>query len=172
MTASSTSLVRQALVNFISTPPIAGLEKVYRGQPTIALGGDWNLADNAGHGAIGWMHIDEESQQRITLPALGGNKAIRYQMGLVTLYQYVIPTDPSVLVAGDEWVVGLDALVDSIKARLMSDPTFGTGAGGVIFEGGQDPGDLRIARDLPRLDNGKVWSWQVFEMIVTAIVTA
>lgn len=169
----SAATVRSQLQAFLSSPPITGLEKVYRDQPWIALGGDWQLSSNAGWGAIGWLHLDEESETRATLPAVAGQKRVDYRVGLVVLYQYLIPAQLPDGQAEDAWVGPLDALLDAVKARLRSDPKAGTGPGldGVIFQQSQDPQDLKISRDLPRRDHGKVWSWQVVEFTVTEIVT-
>lgn len=174
----STKAVRTAIRDYLVAGSIPGLEKVYLDQPWIALGGDWQLSANADGtqsrtwGAIGWTHIDDEREARATLPAVVGSKAVTYKIGLVTLYQYLIPSDPTSTVDADDWVNPLDDLLEGIKARLRADPTMGTGAGGVVFEAAQDSGDLNIVRDLPRRDFGKVWSWQVVEFTATAIVQA
>lgn len=164
--------VRRAVQAFLTTPGIVGLEKVYLDQPTRTLGGDWQLANNAGWGAVGWTHISDESETRITLPAVTGQKQVKYTVGLALLYQYLIPANPPAGDHEDAWVTYMDTLIDNVKARLRSDPTMGTGPGGVVFQGAQDPDSLKIASDLPRLDHGKVWVWHVLEFDVTEVVTA
>lgn len=170
------STVRAAVASWISGGNIAGLNTVYRAQPWFVDGQKWNLSAQLGSGAVGFVHILEEAERRLTFPAespantsgVVGEKEITYTLGFVVLYQYLIPTDPA---SEDDWVDPLDTLLAAIKARLRSDPTLGTG-GDPIFEAAQDPNDCRTVHDLPRRDSGTVQSWNVVEFHATEIIQA
>lgn len=168
----SAATVRSAIATFLQPPAITGLEAVYLDQPWFVTGGAWQLTQNLGWGAIGWVHLDEESETRVTVPAISGSKDVTYRVGLVVLYQYLIPSQLPAGAQEDVWVTYLDQILDNVKARIRSDPTLGTGQGGAVFQGGQGQRDITIRRDLPRRDQGKVLSWQVVEFTVDEIVQA
>lgn len=177
----SAATVRQQLVDFLSAPPITGVQKWYRDEPTFAAGETWDLRANNGWGAVGWTHITDESEERLTLgaqtptAAAAGQKKITYRVGIVVQFQWLVPSGTT-QDSADAYIDPLDGLIEAIKARLRSDPKAGTGPGlaGVIFEQSQDPGDLHVARDLPKLakGGGKVIAWQLIETTVTEIITA
>ena len=155
---------------------VTGLNQVYRAQPTFADGKNWNLATDLGSGAIGYVHLDAEKETRLTLPYQTGYKQVDYEVGLVVLYQYLIPSNTLVAQNGDEWTDALDVTLDGIKNRLRRDPTLGTsvaqGGTGLIFEAGEAKDDIMIARELPRRSPGKVLSWNVVQFKLTEIVQA
>lgn len=173
----SAATVRQQLLTFLSSPPITGIETWYLDEPWFAAGENWNLASNNGWGAIAWPHITDESEERLTLGAAtpggpaAGQKAVVYKVGIVLLFQYLIPANPA---SADAYSAHLDAVIEDVKDRLRSDPKAGTGPGldGVIFEQSQDPGDLHVARDVPKRTGGKVIAWNVLETTVREVVTA
>lgn len=177
----SAATVRAAFQTFLTTPAIPYFERCYLSEPWFAAGEQWNLKDNGGCGAIGWPHIVDESETRSTLgapsPSLGlpasGQKEITYQVGIILLFQWLIPSTPMV---EDAYIGPLDALIEGVKTRLRSDPKAGTGPGldGVIFQQSQAAGDLHVVRDLPKLakGGGKVIAWQRIDTTATEIVTA
>ena len=172
----SAGTVRAAVASWISGGAIAGLNSVYRAQPWFLDGQKWNLSAQLGSGAVGFVHIVEETERRITFPAEGpantsgavGQKMVTYTIGFVVLFQYLIPTDPA---SEDVWVDPLDTMLEAIKARLRSDPTLGTG-GSPIFQAAQDPNDCHIMHDLPKRDSGLVMSWNVIEFHADEILQA
>jgi hypothetical protein len=173
----SAATVRQAFQTFLTEPAITGLQKVFLDEPWFAAGETWNLQTNLGWGAIGWPAITDESEERITLGAAtpngpaAGQKAVVYKVGIVLLFQYLIPSSPT---SEDAYSTHLDGLIEAVKARLRSDPKAGTqpGLDGVIFEQSQDPGDLHVARDMPKRTGGKVVAWQLIETTAREIITA
>lgn len=172
----SSASVRAAVASWIEGGGIAGLNSVYRAQPWFVDGQKWDLSAQLGSGAVGFVHIVEETERRLTIPAEGpantsgvvGEKMVTYTVGFVVLYQYLIPTNPA---SEDVWTDPLDALLEGVKARLRSDPQLGTG-GSPIFQAAQDPGDCRIMRDLPRRTSGAVMSWNVIEFHADELIQA
>lgn len=169
----SAATVRAQMQAFLADPAIPGMQRWYRDQPYFAAGEQWDLAANNGWGAIGWPTITDETESRITLPALTGQKEITYKVAVVLLFQWLKPSTPH---AEDAYIGPLDDLIEAVKTRLRSDPKAGTGPGlgGVIFQQSQDDGDLTIARDVPRLakGGGKVLAWQYISTTVREITTA
>lgn len=174
----SASTVRQQLKTFIDAGQITGLQPLFLSEPLYIAGGAWNLAQNAGWGAVGWPWISDEREERITLGAqypgavAVGQKKITYKVSVMVLFQYLIPAQ---MTAGeDAWQAPLDSIIEGVKARLRSDPKAGTasGLGDVIQQQSQEPGDLAVMRDMPQRDNGKVVVWQRIDTTVTEIITA
>jgi hypothetical protein len=158
--------VRAALAAYIAPTP--GISQMFKDEPWIVTAEAWETPDGL-PGTVAYVHIDSESETRVTVtgsPSAG--KRVDYAVSIVILYQYVIPDNPD---GKDSWVDGLDDLLDALKARLRADPTMGTGAGGVVWQAGQDDSDLSIARDLPKLNHGKVLSWNAMQLRVTEMLT-
>ncbi len=176
----STSAVRAALHSFFSiacqTNKVPGVNAVYRAQPWYIDGSTWDLGAGSGSGAVAFLHLVSDRETRLSMPAVAGEKQVDYDVALVVLYQFLIPSSSQISDAlpEDAWVGPLDDTIDGFKDLIRSDPTAGTGPNptGVIFQMGQDPGDLRITRELPRRSSGKVLSWNVLEFNVTEVITA
>lgn len=170
MTAAN---VRAQIANWFQPPAVEGLQTCYPAMPYWAGGDKWELAVNDGWGAVAYVHLREESESRIGLGgATGGIKEVTYQVGLVLLFKWLIPTQ---LPAGQDessYVLALDTLIDSVKARIRSDRTFGSGPNGIIWQAGTGENDLKVARDLPRRQSGAVLSWQVIEFEVVEMIAA
>lgn len=167
----SAAAVRRAIQDYLVAANIDGVETVYRAQPWDPIADDgWSLATDLGHGAVVIVHLEQEQESRITVPAIGGNKAVDHTVGLIVLYQYLIPDTLPPGVDSDVWVDPLDAILDGIRAAIQASPTLNAPA--VIFEAGQAAGDLSIQRDLPRRLADKVLSWQLIRLTVTEIITA
>lgn len=165
----SDGAVRVALRDFFQTPVITGLQKVYLDEPWIIQGANWNV--DAGWGAVGFIHLDTSKESRLTLgAAIGGSKRVEHTVGLVIQYQYLIPDTLPDGVDEDAWVGPFDQIIDAVKARIHSDPTLGSPS--IIFQGGQDNDDIRVSRDLPQKDIGKVIVFAVVEFNVTEIIQA
>lgn len=158
--------VRAAIRDFVA--PTAGITRAFKDEPHFVAEGEWYAADGT-PGTVVYVHLDDEEETRLTVtgdPSIG--KQITYSVSIVILYQYVIPSeeaDPA------DWVDGLDTLLAALKARLRSDPTMGTGPGGVIWQAAQEDGALHIARDLPKRDQGVVRSWNVLQFKAIEQVT-
>lgn len=166
----SYATVRQALVAYFAS--IAGIQTMYRDSPWFLDQAQWGLEADKQWGAVAFLHIDRSSESRITLPAGTGSKEIEYVVSLVVQYQYLIPSILGNGLREDDWVVGLDTIIDTVKARLRADQTAGTGLGGVIFQVGENPSDITVDQDLPILDVGRVYSLTRVEFNVTEIITA
>ncbi|MGN6607967.1 MAG: hypothetical protein ACTHMS_13270 [Jatrophihabitans sp.] len=180
----SSATVRAALAAYLEAAQIPGLNKVHPGPPYWADGSEWNLAatPGGGAGAIAALHIIEESERRLTVPAVsinapsfGGAKMVTYKVGLMVFYQWLLPSNQLEPVEESAWTDPLDAIIDGIKARLRADPNCGTGSPTgtpppTIWESAQEPGDLKVQRDLPRRLNGKVLSWNVIEWTVIEMI--
>lgn len=174
----SRTTVRQAVTDFMAQPAIPGLSAWFRSPPWFLDGDAWNLADQLGSGAVGMVHVTDESESRITMPAVQplqpgapiGQKAVRYKIGLVVLYQYLLPSGTLVPVPSDDYISALDATLDGVVERLRSDPNLGQPD--VIFQAGQDQDDIKIHSDLPRRLPAKILAWSVVEFNLTEIVQA
>lgn len=157
--------VRAALRDYIAPTP--GISQMFKDEPWLVTAEAWETEAGL-PGTVAYVHIDEEQESRLTItgsPVAG--KRVDYVVSIVILYQYTIPSDPG---SKDEWVDGLDDLLDALKGRLRSDPTMGTG-GAVIWQAGQGEDDLHILRDLPKLNHGKVLSWNALRLQVTEMLT-
>ncbi|HEY8976308.1 MAG TPA: hypothetical protein VIN75_18985 [Burkholderiaceae bacterium] len=180
----SRATVRAALYAYLQAGcagggSVPGVTKVYRAQPWLIDGKTWNLSSDLGSGAVVFLHFMDKGETRQADPAASvstevvGWKQVDYQVALVVLYQYLIPSNTqSVQYTGEEWVDALDATLGGLEDLLRADPTAGTGPGGAVFEMAQSPGDLTLPQDLPRLVNGKVMSWQALHFTATEMIQA
>lgn len=168
----SVTTVNDAVWSFLQGMP--GITTLYKACPTELLGDAWVSGTIPGTPA--YLHIQDVTESRLTVPAVnGGQKERTYQYLIVCLYQWLIPSDLSVTATGrrDGWVTDQLALIDSIIARIESDPAFGCVGGTPIFEAGNQPDGLKVGRGEPTLDpqGGKVMAWFHIEFTVTEIVT-
>lgn len=150
---------------------VTGLVRVYADQPWRVDGSEFAeaFAGAATSGAVGYVHISDRQETRITFPqGGGGQKQVRYTVGLVVMYRYLIPTEPE---TPADWVGDLDTMLDALVDRLRADPTLG--APGVIFQAGEGDGpgtvDVVIRRDPPRRTPATVESWNVIEFTAVQI---
>ncbi len=180
----SEATVRAAIVKFFATPPITGIQDVYNDMPWFLDGGTWTLRDNGGWGSIAYIHLDSSAETRLTMGGANaqgtptGQVNVLHTVSLVVQYQYLIPTNLPAGSREDAWIGPIDQIIDAAKTRIRSDPTFGTGAGGAIYQAGQGDGSggphIRQTRDLPVLDpnRSKVLNWNRLEFDVREIITA
>jgi hypothetical protein len=165
--------VRAAVRDWFQTAQIDGLQKVYLDLPWFLDGSIWPFEDGREWAAVAFVHIDTSNESRITVPALTGQKQINYTISLGLHYQYLIPAELGIGADVDDWVVGLDSILDGVKARLREDPNMGAAPNtGPVWQQGQSNADIRLDRDLPILDNGIVRSWNRVEFQLTEIITA
>jgi len=98
---------------------------------------------------------------------------VGYQVDLVVLYQFMIPSAvQGDAVRPDVWVEPLDATLQGFKDWIHADPRAGTGPGGAVFEMGQDPGDLKVAPQVPRATPAKIWTWPVLQFTAYEAINA
>lgn len=166
----STAAVRAAVAGFFQTANIPGLNKVHTAPPYWADGSEWQLSTQHGSGAVGAVHLVEDSESRITIPVLTAQKEVVYRVGLMIFYQFLLPSNTLTPVDEAAWADPLDVIIDGVKDRLRSDPNCGVPA--VVWQAAQSPNDVVVKRDLPRRMAGKVLSWNVVEFLVTEIITA
>ena len=164
--------VRSAITAFFQPPVVPGLVEMYKAVPYFIAGDRWQLDQNLGTAAVGAVHLDMQSEKRITMPAQTGSKKVDWKCGIVVFYQFLIDQNPGVQATNDEWVGPLDSILEGIAARIRSDQTFGTGPGGVVFQAGEGDADIRVSRDLPRRASGVMLSWNVVEFDLTEIIRA
>lgn len=166
----SSATVRAAITGFFQAANIPGLNKVFTAPPYWADGSEWDLSSSLGSGAVGAVHLAEDTESRITFPALSGNKQVEYTVGFMIFYQWLVPSNSFTAAGEDAWAAPLDTIIDGVKTLLRSDPNCGMPA--VIWQSGQEPHGIAIRRDLPRKLEGKVVSWNVVQFHVTEIITA
>lgn len=162
--------VRLAIRDFFQKPEITGIQKVFLDVPWFMDGAQWDIQSNEGWAAVASVHLTTSTETRLTMPWRTGSKHVDHTVGLILQYQYLIPSNFGPDESEDEWVIGLDKIIDAVKNRIRSDYTFNNPA--VIFQGGQDAQDIRVTRDVPVVDIGKVVAWVVVEFNVTEIIQA
>jgi hypothetical protein len=166
----SDKAVRLAIQEFFAYPELPGIQRVYKDIPWFIDGAQWDVASNNGWAAVAAVHLSTSNESRATLPWKTGQKEVDHTVGLVVQYQYLIPPQFTHDEAEDVWVDGFDTVIDGIKDRIRSDYTFNNPA--VIFQAGENKNDIRITRDAPYIDKGRVLVWAVLEFDVTEIITA
>ncbi len=178
--------VRAALKVFFAegcargTGSVPGVSQVYGAIPWFVAGSQWQLSDDFGSGAIAFLHLEDTGETRIADPSEGvtpgvvGAKLVGYQADLVVLYQYMIPSASQASDAPppDSWIGPLDATMQALKDLIHADPTAGTGPQGVIFQIGQDDGDLKVSPQLPLRTPAKIWTWPVLQFSVYEAIFA
>lgn len=184
MTNADDPEIRAAIVAFMKSPSITGIQDWYNDEPWFLDGGGWKLKNNGGWGSIGFVHIDTSSENRLVMGGQNGSgtptgqKRVIYTVSLVIQYVYLIPTKLADGIREDDWVRPIDQIIKAVKTRIRSDPTFGTGAGGVILQAGQGNGSgnphIRQTRDLPvtNKERTRVLQWNRIEFDVQSIITA
>jgi hypothetical protein len=164
--------VRAAVTAFLRAQSIPGVGHVFSEWPYYvanATAFDKNNPSLLGQCAL-MVHLWQTHESRISLPAVTGQKARVYVVSLGILYRYMIPNNAGVQPDQDLWVAGLDAIIDGLRVAIESDPNLGNAA--VIWQAGQEPGDLSTEIDLPVRDGGYVRILARMDMHVTEIVTA
>lgn len=131
------SEVRQAIASFldpnVSGVPITYLSSVYQALPKVANEADLFALQPAGpgFGAVIYVFIAKQSEIRRSFPAVFGEKQRTYNVGLLCIFK----SDAS---ASTDGQVAFDQFIDSLTARIQSDPF--AGAPGTILSFGQ--GDM------------------------------
>ena len=167
----SSATVRRAVADWFASPAVQGLQRVWAAQPWYGSDREYMASVNGGWGAVGYVHLTEQSETRIALGgATGGTKEVTYRVGLVVLFKWNIPQGAPVAGTDESaYVTQLDQLLDDVVARLRSDRTLG----GAVWQAGENPNDVKITRDLPkRMGNTAILAWQVVEFDVVEMVAA
>lgn len=165
------------------TGMVPGVTAVYGAIPWFVAGTQWELSNDFGSGAIAFLHLEELGETRIADPSQGvtphvvGMKLVEYQVDLVVLYQFMIPSGSQAAAASpDSWIDPLDATLQALKDLIHADPTAGTGPDGTdtrtIFEMAQQPGDLKVSPQLPMRTPAKIWTWPVLQFSATEAIFA
>ena len=162
--------VRKAVRDYLRTANITGLQSVYLDVPWFIDGARWDVYDTNGWAAVAAVHLNSSMESRITMPWKDGSKQVNHTVAIILQYQYLIPSQFGYDESEDAWVTGLDSIIDGVKNAIRADYTLG--APDIIFQGGQNNGDIRIIRDVPVVDNGRVIAWNVLEFDVTEIIQA
>jgi len=168
----SAGTVRAVIKNYLTAPPITGLQGVSLDAKWYESPFDWKLAGNLGWGALGIIHFDHREEKRLTYPAVYGSKEVTYNVGLGIMFRYLIPSRLPPGTEPDVWVTHLDDLIEGIIARIRADQTLGSGEQGVVFQAGENSPDIILDQDLPRTDSSgaELTSWNLLKFTVTEIV--
>lgn len=157
--------IRAAVAAYFQGTP--GLSQLAKDEPWFQPGQAW--VNNGVEGTAGFIHIDNQSEQTVTLRGPGlQERAVTYDVAVVIQYQYRIPVDTPPTM--DSWVDGLDDLLDALVTKIRADPTLGCGPVGPVWQGGTENMDLQIQRNMPVRDGGKVWSVNYVMFKVTEII--
>jgi len=151
--------------------PVPGISYVYQEMPWYLSGDEW--MSNVQPGTVGIVHIADMVESRIANGGvINGRKSVDYTVRFLMLYQYTIPPDLGGATT-DIWSVGQKQLVDDVVSRIRSDPAFGCGADGPIFEAGNQDAGIRTQFDMPvNIGPGYIVCWTSTEFKVTEIVAA
>lgn len=156
------SAMRTAVANFLDPAygsNITYLSKVYQALPKVADEADlFDLQPpGAGVGAVLYVFIEGHEERRVSVPAVYGTKLRAYTVGLLVIFKSDLPDTLSGQVAFDE-------LIDSLTARIQSDPN--AGDPGTVWQWGQGQGqrfddpDLRFDYPVPKTLKGGVTLFQ------------
>ena len=148
--------------------PTQGITTLYKDAPWEMTGDNWQTNNLPGTPAF--LHVEHITESRVAMGGEhGGWKQRDYQVALVLLYQYVIPSD---VTSKDVWVVGRNTLIDNVIARIESDRAFGSVGGTPIFEAGNQDAGISATFDFPHWDQGggKVRNWVRVEFKVTEMI--
>lgn len=156
--------------DYMRAGAIAGMGRWYRDYPVRTPGAAFGVGTVGPWGAIGWPHLQQVGERRLSLPAKYGTKEITYRVGLVLGFQYRVPPN---LADGDEdaWVVPLDQLLDAVCDRLRADQSLG----GICLMAGEGEGSgpqLTIQRGMPQLDGGVLHLWTAVEFDAVVVIQA
>ena len=169
----SAATVRAAIVAYLSTPPIPGLGKLYAAEPFFSPGSDRDplTGGSPGAGAVGFVWITESQEERASLPAVYGSKAVEHATTIALKYSYLRQATTS---GPDAYVDPLDGLLDAVVARVRADPTFASN--GVIFQAGEGLLGAAAGKDIvvhwgqPVLVGQRVECWVAVDVSVIEIV--
>jgi len=163
----SSATIRQIAQTFLQAPPIVNLPEVRRGwdnqMQLIAQG------ITVPTQTIACLHIAEETEHRMAVPAVRGQTMVDYRMQL----QVCMLLDGS----GEEITDAVDTLAEDIKTRLRSDPRMGQ-APDVVFESAQGHAPKILIRrgDVQYLNtgvaNGTPIQWFFVEWVVSEQIVA
>ncbi|MGE0399942.1 MAG: hypothetical protein AB7T06_24720 [Kofleriaceae bacterium] len=166
----------------VAANELVGVQRVYKDAPWWIAGPTFEVTPLT-FGAALFVHIDRSRESRITIPApdpqagrsidsgFVGQKLVQMTISVGIVYRYVIPSELTEEQLEDEWVTGLDGIIDGIKNRLRRDPLIGTTAD-TVFQAGQDDNDISIDHDLPTLDGGHVMCFARIQFSLDQIITA
>jgi hypothetical protein len=165
----SLTTVTDTVQGFLAQVP--GITTVFQEMPWSLVGDAWMT--NAQGGTVAIVHVVDMTESRAAMGGvINGRKAVDYTVQFLMLYYYEIPSDLGGA-SYDVWSVGQKALVDAVVGKIRSDPAFGCGENGPIFEAGNQDNGITTRFDMPvNLGPGTVVCWTSTEFKVTEIVIA
>lgn len=150
------------------TGQVAGINTVYRAIPKVIPANAFVAGQTgATAGCVAMVHIASDRESRIAMGGEhGGWKRVDYEVDIQLFFRHTAPSvalgDDAGLVASDE----LDAIVETLKARIRADRT----AGGTVWQWGEAELVGRYGELVERGDAVELWaeiSTEVTEMIPT-----
>lgn len=139
--------VRKAIAQYLRSANVEYLGKVYEHPPKYTSEGEFVLEDYAGQGtgAVIYLHLVEQSEERVALGgAQGGQKQRTYNCGLICVLRSKKPSTEDVGHENDEF---LDSLVLAIQADRTANSS-------VIFQWGEgdtlEGQDIVVRAEMPR----------------------
>ncbi len=158
----SSASIRSAVQLFMTQPPVPGLTNVVLAlESENSIYADGTQPDST----FCVVHIVDETERRITAPAVLGITLVDYTIHLQTCHVF----DGS----GSDAVASLDLLVENMKTRIRSDPRLGQPPN-VIFEAGQNPQPkIHVLRGQTEVVGDGIWNtWFAVEFVVTEQIAA
>jgi hypothetical protein len=176
----SRSTVRAGIATWIDQGAIVGLNKLRRSEPINFWGPEF-IPDGDLSGSVAYVHIDVESEHRISGPAQqpgvsppsgAGWKEVTYSAALVIMFRSVRQDENGEDDPGELAMDDFDDQIEAIKARVRSDNTLG----GVVFSAGEGGArgqdDMTVRADMPVRSKGTVHIKAVIEFVVTEWIQA
>lgn len=150
--------VRHAAANYLSSPQIPGIGKVFPSPPKIARSSDAyeNLPAGTPSGSVLFVEILDVREVRIALGgSVSGAKKTLYTLRFHLLFRSRQDTAQEAMDDHDDQ---LEAIMD----RLRADRTLGTN--GAILQFGQDEEGISVATGMPKTSGtGSTIVWSVID---------
>lgn len=167
----STALVRSATYQYLSTPPVAGVDWVFPGVPFDQANVPWDQVITYGQTSRCFLVIfvgdaQDFGDHLFMFDGAGGRRVVPYQVS-VEVYFEDISGDPLAALHKQ------DAVLDAVKLRLMADPSLGQPADTGLLVAAAPKLDL-VRGDLERQGEGDTfaaWSRFMFDASVYEFAT-
>lgn len=169
----SRNSVRLAVADYFDGAGIRNLGTVHRAPPRLTPANEF-LADGGDSGAVMQIHLQEQSERRMSMNWQMGWKRRLYLVLIALAFKSV---NPDWEAATDD----LDTLIEDVTAHIQADPQLGTGGTTqgpqILFQAGegddaQGQPDIRVRTDLPRQtgSGNEYWTWAWLELQVVEVM--
>ena len=156
--------VKQALINFINTPNVLGLNQTFRAFPKFI---DWQVNSLPGQQYLtaAVVHIESDDETRLAIGgATSGIKRVDYQLAIQIFFHALYGE-------AEDAQDAFEDLIENLKELLRSDHQFGDPSGTLVWQGAEPV--IRSSYGVPELDNdGVIDIWAIVRFPVTQMIEA